>query len=916
MESTLHPSGHKDHTIEIKENLSWALFSRIEMDKKGEPVKKIPVTLYYDPLTQSRIKVSKLPEDWQCSYEDALKVLSVSGGYYDGIAFLLTEKDPYHLTIVKSGAWGLEHKSYKDEDWERYHEEVRYTVGKILKEQNTYAFSAPFGSDIYLIGKAMRPEGRYKICKWERYESYDGGWDDKQKKFTPKFVPFSEVTVSDYDIPINDVQWWVDEFLPERDKLLPETIGREGTEDSSDCWDLDMWKKWASESRRSGPQKTALIKSVSTPPKNTDPVISNIRCATWRYENPQAVEVEDHLGRMSKKWKYDRPARSPKTGQKILWAEKFEENKHLWGSYEEAYEDHEDDEESQGVILLIEPYRSFRIDGKAYYVVFFDFDDCRDPDTEEILPRVKEWMEAMDTYFEVSPSGKGVRGIGLAEKKPGSRSRFEIDGQKVEVYGGNQGGRHLITFTGVPIEGFDRPINNVQEWVDENVEVEEECASDTLIPPEPLGLEEEEIKQVILSSKDGSLMERFWEGDDSLWTGSDARYESSSEADLGFFRKLAFYTQGDEERMMRIAFSSRMHRKKWEQGNYLKETIRKAIKSCRGEFYTPGFSSHSEMIEELLGVWMTIRDHTLRRAFGSLLSIANAYGYYTREGFVIKAHGKEYVMPEEGLWVYASIRDIGIWMGEQNTSNISRAMKRLKDEGYVLRISKGKGGKGSLYLIPKSLIPEKAPEEGGLRDPKTLLLSSCVSLLCCKNEGSLYKKLVWTQNGKKGLTVTQKYVFGTVLFFDITDLDDLSSITGIRKDNLMSRVTNHMRYLNLIEYEGNELKLSDNYEEALHQVFVGSGGEKALLKALEKFKGEREEHSLHGEEANWKRSEEKIEAYLNGDLNKDDLTPWEKNQANARCWASMISKARASSSAGIPVTSSTEADREEVRTHG
>ena len=136
----------------------------------------------------------------------------------------------------------------------------------------------------------------------------------------------------------------------------------------------------------------------------------------------------------------------------------------------------------------------------------------------------------------------------------------------------------------------------------------------------------EEMKKIILRSTDGPLMEGFWEGDSSLWEGRAARYESPSEADLGFFRKLAFYAQGDEERIKRLALSSRMYRRKWEKANYLKTTIRKAISSCKGEFYHPEFSSHSEMMEGLLPVWVGLKDHKLRRGFGALLSIANAYG--------------------------------------------------------------------------------------------------------------------------------------------------------------------------------------------------------------------------------------------------------------------------------------------------
>jgi len=50
-----------EHTTELKEKLSWALFRRIEIDKNGNPGQKVPVTLYYDPLTRRRITESKLP---------------------------------------------------------------------------------------------------------------------------------------------------------------------------------------------------------------------------------------------------------------------------------------------------------------------------------------------------------------------------------------------------------------------------------------------------------------------------------------------------------------------------------------------------------------------------------------------------------------------------------------------------------------------------------------------------------------------------------------------------------------------------------------------------------------------------------------------------------------------------------------
>ena len=259
-----------DHAAPLKRECAWAVYKRIDVPKKGTPKQTIPINVFYDPLTKRKLKESELPEGWWCSYDEAVEALSSSKGRYDGgydgVAFLLTHEDPYHLTIIKDGGWILRKDIY-----DAYDEDVLRWVEGILEEQGTYAFHPPFGSHLYLIGKARRPEGRYK--KWEEWEceSYDGGWDDTQKRFTPKFVPFSKdsvvVHVRGYDIPIADVQRWVEDHVPER------------------SWGKEVRASRDKFLRRSGEStllKTAKIKPGPTPPKNAAPVIDNMRCAMRR----------------------------------------------------------------------------------------------------------------------------------------------------------------------------------------------------------------------------------------------------------------------------------------------------------------------------------------------------------------------------------------------------------------------------------------------------------------------------------------------------------------------------------------------------------------------------------------------------------------------------------------------------------
>ena len=46
-------------------------------------------------------------------------------------------------------------------------------------------------------------------------------------------------------------------------------------------------------------------------------------------------------------------------------------------------------------------------------IVGFDLDDCRDPETGEIAPWALKIVERVPTYWEISPSGTGLRGFGM-----------------------------------------------------------------------------------------------------------------------------------------------------------------------------------------------------------------------------------------------------------------------------------------------------------------------------------------------------------------------------------------------------------------------------------------------------------------------------------------------------------------------
>lgn len=642
--------------------------------------------------------------------------------------------------------------------------------------------------------------------------------------------------------------------------------------------------------------KTARIKPVPNLPHHVKSIVDEMKAGVWRYEAQWDADKDE--------WTWKRPPRSPRTSRnrRIKWGkENFESTKDLWGSYEEAYQAFLKDKNLQGIYLLIEPYITFQIDDEEYYIVFFDLDDCIDPDTGEITLWATEIIEALDTYVEVSPSGRGIRIIGFIGNPKERMSIFYTrDGKeflaerdippnesdeyhRAEVYGGGVGNRHLISVTGVSI--FDKPIRNVEEWIDLNVPLRE-LTEGAGVEPEPLDVSDEEILEKMLSSKDGDLIRRFMAGDEGLWEGEGAKYGSRSQADQGFFRKLAFWTRGEEKRMKRIALSSKMRREKWHREDYLKTTIEKAIGYCKGHFYNPQEVLKREFLATCSELWLGLEDPKERLAFGALLMMASDYGYYTREKFMVRAHGKENIMPDSGVWFFSAHRDLGLWLGEDSATGVNKARSHILKQDLIVKISEGKGSKGTLYLSPEGVVRDLLPQTYQHRKRHTASPGEfCVPFYVGKNGGtsrSIYQKMVWTRisrEGRPGFNQTQRIVLESVLFGGMEDLDDLVGFLGRRKDKVKSDLIKPLVNLGLLELQGNTLKIPEDFEEALHRIFVESGGEEALRSTQEKFAKEREEFRAKGEEANHERSTRIVQAYLDGEVGADELTPWESNQA-------------------------------------
>jgi hypothetical protein len=251
---------------------------------------------------------------------------------------------------------------------------------------------------------------------------------------------------------------------------------------------------------------------------------------------------------------------SPLTGEKASTT-----NPDTWAGYSEA----------------VEAYREHGYSGIG--VVFseddpfcgVDLDGCLNPEAGEIEVWAREIIEELNSYTEMSPSGKGVHVLVRATLPEGRnrKGRFEAYDR----------GRYF-TVTGKHLAGSPQTIESRQEElraVLRRVFGEESANGHTkpVAPTDPLhnDLTDGEVIQKALAASNGARFSRLWNGDTS-------GYGSPSEADLALCGMLVFWTGGDTTRIDTLFRQSGLYRKKWDRNDYRNRTIREAL-SGKTEFY-------------------------------------------------------------------------------------------------------------------------------------------------------------------------------------------------------------------------------------------------------------------------------------------------------------------------------------------
>lgn len=206
-----------------------------------------------------------------------------------------------------------------------------------------------------------------------------------------------------------------------------------------------------------------------------------------------------------------------------------------------------------------------------------DLDNSYNPRTRTLAPWARGDVEALASYTEVSPSGRGVK-VFVRGRLPEGRRRTG----NYELYDGDR----FFTVTGHRLDGAPATVQERQEQLAAlharlfAQQTEPEPDERPALTPAPRhGLSDEQALERARAARDGAKF-------DALWRGDASGYASASEADLALCSLLAFWVGPDPARIDALFRRSGLCRDKWKRrADYRADTLAKAIN--RQEFYEP-----------------------------------------------------------------------------------------------------------------------------------------------------------------------------------------------------------------------------------------------------------------------------------------------------------------------------------------
>jgi putative DNA primase/helicase len=237
--------------------------------------------------------------------------------------------------------------------------------------------------------------------------------------------------------------------------------------------------------------------------------------------------------------------------------------------------------------VALAAYHRGGYDGLAFFLrpdgglVGIDMDRCRDAVTGEIEPWARRIVDTLDTYTELSPSGRGLRAFLWGELPPRDRREGHF-----ECYSSAR----FLTLTGHRLDGTSATIEHRQ---DELVEVHTQVFAARVAKRNAANTRPTDARPLCnLSDLDiieraGRMRNGRGERFRALWAGDTRSYRSHSEADAALCGYLAFFCGPDPARIDELFRGSGLYRGKWNRADYRDSTIRLVLEG-RTEFYRSG----------------------------------------------------------------------------------------------------------------------------------------------------------------------------------------------------------------------------------------------------------------------------------------------------------------------------------------
>lgn len=273
-------------------------------------------------------------------------------------------------------------------------------------------------------------------------------------------------------------------------------------------------------------------------------------------------------------------------------------------------------------------------------------------------PIIKDIVDTMDTYTEISPSGNGLHLLFTVDvskipsyydnnriKKLDSKYYVKNKAKSLECYIAGLTNR-FMTYTGNVF--IDKPIEErtsqllwfLNKYMLRNTQTKADC----ILNDEQLESISNNILEII--SRSGNL-EKF----KKLYNEGDTEdyNNDNSSADMALCSILAFYC-GDNPELIDFMFSkSKLYREKWDRADYKQNTIKKAIDLCNGNFYNNGVDLIllHKFKEMKIEKQYKADDINIGKLFARMYNNKLRYNTSQKEWFFY--NGKKWIKDEQGM---------------------------------------------------------------------------------------------------------------------------------------------------------------------------------------------------------------------------------------------------------------------------